>query len=297
MNIERLMGRASRLPLRMRRHALRIACGLDGIGRAPSATPAGDELRRTLRVASRDARRIEREIAFVNWLYALEWKAVLDREIAALDEDSEHLTISGRAFIQHLAAQSKPIILAPIHMGAFALPFARLVRDTFPGRPMLILRAREDREHETKAMQRISEIGTSMRFLNVRNKDDYFAAVRFVRDGGIIVSFVDLPGSYGAPTRTSLFGRPVRLAVGIDSLARLTEATVLPLAVSSYLSGDRIDIGQPFEVVDRGPEEHLRVTNLIKSHLEQSILRAPQQWFMWARLDEYLEPTFASGAA
>lgn len=297
MTFERVFGEASRLPLRVRRPMLRVACGLERLARAPKPTPAGEEMRRTLRMASRDAARIEHEIAFINRLYDLEWKAVLDRKVEDLAEDSTHLTISDRPFIQQLAAQAKPIILAPIHMGAFALPFARLVRDLFPGRPMLILRAREDREHETKAMRRVSEIGTQMRFLNIRDKDNYFAAVRFVRDGGIIVSFIDLPGSYGGPTHTNLFGRPIQLAVGIDSLARLTEATVLPMAVSSSLNGDRIDIGQSFEVAERGAEERLRVTNLIKHHLEQSILRAPHQWFMWPRLAEYLVPASYSGAA
>ncbi|WFT77435.1 hypothetical protein QA634_19055 [Methylobacterium sp. CB376] len=137
-------------------------------------------------------------------------------------------------------------------------------------------------------MRRISEIGTDMRFLNVRDKQDYIDAVRFARAGAVIVSFVDLPASYGGPVDTTLFGRPARLAMGLDALARLTEATVVPLAVRSRLDGDVVAPGRPFEVAESGPEAKARVTDLVRRHIEASVLAAPEQWFMWQRLGEFL---------
>lgn len=280
--------RVAALPLRLRRRALRTLWLAQRVTRRLPARGVAPILRQTLRLPRAEAGRLDAETAFSDDLYGLEWLSLVTRSHADIVADWQSVRFADPELIRRVASSGKPVILAPLHMGCFALPFARLIHDFFRDRRMLILRAREDRAVETRVMHRISEMGMEMRFLNVRDKQDYIDAIRFARTGSVIVSFVDLPASYGGPVETTLFGRPIRLAMGIDSLARLTEAAVLPLSITSDCAGDTVRCGQPFEVADSGPETKARVTNLVRRHIETSVLTAPAQWFMWPRLHEFL---------
>ncbi|GJE78206.1 LpxL/LpxP family acyltransferase [Methylorubrum suomiense] len=276
---------ARRRVLRASWRARRILPGtLQGSGRMGIDTV----LERTLRVSRADSLRLDAEAVFSDNLVELEWLALLNRSHDDIRDDLRHVRIPDQGLIERVAASGRPVILAPLHMGCFALPFAGLIHAVFRGRRMLILRAREDHAIDTQVMQRINEAGVEMRFLNVRHKQDFIDAIRFARSGSVIVSFLDLPASYGVAADTTLFGRPARLAMGIDGLARLTEGTVLPLCVTSDVQGDTVHVGQPFEVADNSVETKRRVTEDVRRHIEASVLRAPQQWYMWPRLDEFL---------
>ena len=276
----------TRLPLRVRRLALRAMWRVQRRTRAP-ALGIETLLKYAIRVSNAEALRLDAEIRFQDMLSTLEWGAILNRSKAALSRDTQAISFDNPGLLEQLAQTRKPLIFAPLHMGCFALPFAKMMRNYFADRPMLILRAREDRPEETLAMQRISEIGVDMRFLNVTDKQAYLDGVRFARAGAIIVTFVDLPASYGGAVPVTLFGRPARLAMGINSLARVTGAAVVPMSVHSSTHGDVVRLGRPFESFETGNAEKARVAHLIRRHIEQSVLDAPEQWHMWARLDEF----------
>jgi KDO2-lipid IV(A) lauroyltransferase len=239
-------------------------------------------------MAASEADRLQREVAFQDLLATLGWSSLRHVDRASFERDIRAIEIPDEAVLAQIARDRKPIMLAPLHMGAFALPFARIMRDYFADRPMLILRAREDRPEETTVMRRISELGIDMRFLNIANKQNYLDAVRFARTGAVIVSFCDLPATYGSPEPVQMFGQRCELAMGIASLARVTEATVVPIAVYSSINGDRVRIGQPFECYRTGADERARVASLIARHIETSVLVEPEQWHMWPRFHEFL---------
>ncbi len=287
---------AAKLPLPIRRRAFRgvwparrLVHGRPTLGLAPV-------LRHTLRLSRAEAERLDAKALFSDRLVQLEWLSLLVRSRRAIRADMRCVTMPEHGTIEAVAAGARPVILAPMHMGCFALGFATIIDSFFPGRRMLILRAREDRPIETAVMRRIGELGVDMRFLNVTQKKTFLEAIRFAREGAVIVSFIDLPGSYGSPIETTLFGQPARIALGIDQLARLTEATVLPLAITSGLGGDTVHAGRAFEVAENSPETRQRVCGIVRRHIEDSILRAPEQWFMWPRLDEFLSEPISWGA-
>jgi KDO2-lipid IV(A) lauroyltransferase len=287
----------ARLSLPMRRRALRLIWSAGRLYRPQRVEGLRAVLQFAIRVSNAEGARLEAEIHFHDLMATLEWGAVLSRSKAALSRDLASIVIENESLLADLAATRKPIILAPLHMGCYALPFAKMMRDHFADRPMLILRAREDRVEETEAMRRISEIGVDMRFLNVADKQAYMDGVRFARAGAVIVTFVDLPASYGGAVSETLFGRPAQLAMGINSLARVTGADVVPLAVHSSITGDVVRLGRPFESFETGPAEKVRVAGLVRRHIEQSVLAAPEQWHMWARLDEFYAPATHREAA
>jgi KDO2-lipid IV(A) lauroyltransferase len=241
-------------------------------------------------MSSSEADRLQREVWFQDLIATVGWSTLLQIDRASFERDVEAISIPDEAVISQIARDGKPVMLAPLHMGSFALAFARIMRDHFADRPMLILRARQDRVEETQVMRRISELGIDMRFLNVAEKQTYLDAVRFARQGAVIVCFADLPASYGSPEPVTLFGQRCELALGFASLARVTAATVVPIAVHSSVAGDSVRIGRPFESWKSGPDERTRVAAHIARHIEASVLSQPEQWHMWPRLSEYLAP-------
>ena len=292
-----MLSDVSRLPLRARRRMLRLFWStLRLTGKLPELG-VDNILKYALHLSASEAMRIEREIVYQDMIVAAEWAAILKRNRQGLERDSETISFPEYDLLEQASQSGKPLIFAPIHMGCFALPFARIMFDHFRGRRMLILRAREDRPEETLAMQRVSEIGVDMRFLNVNDKQNYFDAVRFAKDGAVIVTFVDLPASYGGPARVNLFGKPARLAMGIGSLARLIEATVIPLSVHSSVGGDVVNVGRAFETYMKGPEEKARVATIVRRHIEDSIRPSPEQWHMWPRLNEFMDTEMQEEAA
>jgi len=285
------------LPLATRRRVLRVLWQVARLaGRLPRLG-LQRLLKDVLRVSGPEAARLEREIVYQDWITMAEWAALTERSVAAIKRDSESIVFGDGGVLARVAQSDRPVILAPIHMGCFALSFARIMYDHFAGRRMLILRAREDRPEETLAMRRISEIGIDMRFLNVAEKQNYVDAVRFAKAGSVIVTFVDLPASYGGATPVTLFGKSVQLAMGIGSLARLTEATVVPVSVHSSVRGDTVRVGGPFESYAKGPQEKDRIANIVRRHIEDSIRDVPEQWHLWPRFGEFLDRSSDNEAA
>jgi lauroyl/myristoyl acyltransferase len=284
-----MLSEISRLPLKTRRRALRAVWRAARVtGRLP-VYGVEEILKYVLRVSNYEAARIDREIVYQDMIARAEWDAVLKRSWQGLENDSHAIHFPERAVLEQASRSGKPVIFAPIHMGCFVLPFARIMIDHFENRRMLILRAREDRPDETLAMRRLLEIGIDMRFLNVHEKQKYLEAVRFAKDGAVIVSFADLPASYGGPERVNLFGKPIQLAMGVASLARLTGATVIPMAVHSSVDGDIVDIGRPFESYQKSPAEKARIASIMRRHIEDSVRETPEQWHMWPRFNEFLD--------
>ena len=281
--------RVAHLPLWARRRALREIWRTIGLaGRLPRV---GIEsiVRDVLRLPGAEAARLEKEILYQDWISIVEWASLTRRSQVAIRRDAESISIENASVFERLAQSGRPVILAPIHMGCFALPFTKIMHDYFAGRRLLILRAREDRHDETLAMRRISEIGIDMRFLNVAAKQNYFDAVKFAKAGAVVVMFVDLPASYGGSTPVRLFGKPIRLAMGIGSLARLTEAAVIPVSVHSSVHGDSVRVGAPFESHAKGPEERSRIADIVRRHIEDAIRRTPACWHMWSRFGEFVD--------
>lgn len=278
------------LPLYWRRRVVRTVWRTQCLTGRAARFGLAPLFRSVLRMPWTEAMRLDREVAYQDMIAAAEWATLLRRSRAAILRDTDRTVIRGRAVLEQLARTHQPIILAPLHMGCFAMPFARIMHDIFIDRSMLILRTRDDLPEDTAAMRRIAEIGIDMRFLNVREKQNYVDAVKFARAGAVIVNFVDLPASYGGPAPVELFGLPARLAMGIGSLARLTEATIVPVAVHSSMAGDVVEVGRPFQSLETGSDEKARVADLVRRHIETSVLAHPEQWHMWTRFGEFLDP-------
>ncbi len=280
--------RLASLPLVWRRRAVRALVA----GRRLLGRQAGDGFAATfesvLRLPRREALRLSREAVHHDLATEIEWCALHKRPVAAIQRDIDRVSVTDPAVMERVAATGRPVILAPLHMGAYVLGLAALMLRYFPGRPMLVLRQRDDMALETEVIERLREVDVDVRFLNVGNKSDFLSAIRFAQKGAVIVVFCDLDPSYGAPAEMPMFGLPFRFAFGSDTLARLTGATVVPLATTMAQTGDTVGLGQPFEVRGNAPEERAQVAGIMRRHIQAAIAARPEQWHLWPMLADYL---------
>jgi lauroyl/myristoyl acyltransferase len=109
------------------------------------------------------------------------------------------------------------------------------------------------------------------------------AAIRRLRDGGIVVTGVDRP----IPQDRELiefFGRPAYMPVGPTRLALMTGATVL-LGACSYdpVAGYRLEYTGPVEMVRTGDRRQDVLVNArrIATIVEAYVRARPEQWMMF----------------
>ncbi|WP_170865987.1 hypothetical protein [Rhizobium sp. NFR03] len=283
----RLLSMIAGLPLRMRRRLLRIGWRLSLLSGRKAGFGLEPLLQTYLRQGAADARRIALEHDFHDWLQVTEWLASGRRSKRGLIADSRLMQVADPGIAERLAASGENIILAPVHMGIFPLGISFVIFKFFPNRRLLVLRARDDHEDNNVAMERLREVASEVYILNTRNEDDFMDAIRFARKGAIVVSMIDLPETYGSPAETTLFGHPASIALGLDAMARMLKAVVLPMAVISDLRGDRIAFGQPFEVWRNSKEDRSALAAHIGRDIEAFVSLDPAQWHMWTRILEF----------
>ncbi|MBY0299622.1 MAG: hypothetical protein K2X71_26915 [Methylobacterium sp.] len=285
-------GILARLPLRWRRRALEAALAARSLrlrlsGRADGLGLA-EMFQAILRLPRREALRLDRAALHHDLVAEVEWRALHTRSLPAILRDLDLVRVDRPELLRRAASTGRPVILAPLHMGSYVLGLASLMVRFFPGRPMLVLRQRDDMAMETQVIERLREIGTEIRFLNVSVRADFLSAVRFAQKGAVVVVFCDLPPAYGAPAAMPMFGRPFSFAFGTDTLARLTGALVVPCATTIERDGDLIQIGQPFEVRSSAPEERAEAARIMARHIRAALTARPEQWHLWSTLGEYL---------
>ncbi|MCJ8510369.1 hypothetical protein MUU53_21025 [Rhizobium lemnae] len=274
-------------PLPVRRRLLRIGWRLSLPRRPDAGFGLEPRLERYLRVGSAEARRLSLEHDFHDLLQILEWLASVRRTKQQLVKDADFIRLPDDRMIKQLADGGGNVILASMHMGVFPIAISFVLWKFFRGRRLLILRAREDRLQNNIAMNRLGEIASEIFILNTKNESEFMDAMRFARKGAVVVSMIDLPASYGNPSEVSLFHYPARIAMGLDAMARMLNAVVVPMTTLSSVSGDRILFGQPFEVWQNSEVDRSMLAAALSRQMEQFINLDPPQWHMWTRLDEF----------
>jgi KDO2-lipid IV(A) lauroyltransferase len=290
--IQQIVGRyLATLPLPYRRRLLRLGWRLSLPFRRDVGFGLEPLLEQRLRVGRAGARQIAVEHDFHDYLQQLEWLASATRPIDALVAETRNVEVSDHHLAQRIADSGQTVILAPMHMGIFPLGVGHMLWRYFNGRRLLVLRAREDHAINNLAMERLKAVAGEIRILNTRDQAEFMDAMRYARQGAVVVSLIDLPRSYGVAAPVSLFGMPSAIALGLDSMARMLKAVVMPMAVHSHVDGDRVILGQPFEVAETNPAARAALADDLARQIEAFVRPAPEQWHMWTRLDEfYLDP-------
>lgn len=285
---EGTLTRLARLPLPVRRPLFRAAWSALPKDQFGSLAGWQGQFETTMRYSQRDARRLAAQARYYDVLALVEWAQFRFRSLdTLLQSDAQLVRFTNEDALARLAAEGRGLILAPLHMGAYVLSLARIMQKHFQGRRVLIFTRQVDDGEGSNILRRLGEVGCDVRLVGVNDKAAYVDALRFARRDAVIICFVDLPAAYGVPAETSLFSKPARLGLGVDTLARACNAPIVPLSMNSFLRFELVKVGQPFEVKDPSPEERQRVVSLVCRHIETSVREAPAQWHLWPRFNEF----------
>ena len=286
----------ARLPLPVRRRGLRLMWRVTLPFRKDVGFGLEPVVRRHLRIGTREARSLALEHDYQDLLLIMEWHASILRSQRQLEADERHIHVTDPALAERIAGTGDVVILAAMHMGVFPIGITAMVYKYFRGRRLLVLRARDDLEENNAAMDRLRAVAGELRILNTRNEEDFLDAMRFVRKGGVVVSLIDLPETYGSPAETTLFGETAVIAMGLDAMARMLKAVVLPMTVHSLPSRDEIVLGHPFEVSQTSARDRASLARAMGRQIEQFVTLAPSQWHMWTRIPEFFPRQYAVGS-
>ena len=277
----------AKLPLKRRRQLLRLCWRASLLIRKDVGFGLEPLLAQYLRISSTEARIVAIEHDFHDILQIMEWISGGLRNKQGIIADFNLMHTRDADLVERIAGTGDSVILAPMHMGIFPMGISYMLWKYFPGRRVLVLRAREDHEENNAAMARLREISSEVRILNTRNEEDFMDAMRFARKGAVVISMVDLPETYGKPVDTKIFGHDARIAFGLDAMARMLKAVVLPMTLRSGLSGDEILIGQPFEVWTNSKDDRGLLAGEVGKQIESFVKIDPCQWHMWTRILEF----------
>lgn len=258
------------------------------IGRSKTIRAYRSDFLRYLGVPLRHLGSLERRLTFHYTFCVFELATFLGRKTQGLIEDLRHVDIENAEALKKLSQDDRSVIFAPLHMGSNVFAMVVLIYLHFRGRNILILR-KGAREVESYIFQRVKDIGSEVRFMFVDDKASFVEALRFARRKAVIICFCDLPPHFGSPESVELLGRPARMAMGIEALARAVDAPIVPLTIFSRMSCEKVIVGKPFEVGSSAPAERLRVARRIADHVTNAIRLAPEQWQLWCILNRFLD--------
>ncbi|WP_313536355.1 hypothetical protein [Sphingomonas sp.] len=277
----------SYLPYRLRRRGLRSAflclapvmagLDLDSTSRAFATILASSK---------RQGRKFAGRKMYYDMVAMIEWLALGRRSIAGLASDIQNLSSDSNEDLEWLAAQ-RGAIIGTMHFGPYALGLVWLIHFHFQNRKVIIFK-NTNAEEEARAIERLGNLGANVEFVSPTALREFHRIIKEVREGAIVIIMVDLPPAASRSDGFDLLGRQVAVATGAVDLAALGRAPLMLLRVRADRRGDRIEIGDIFDVAHHDAGSRDRAVSRITRFVSETLQVYPEQWHMWSRFGEYL---------
>lgn len=202
-----------------------------------------------------------------NWIDSLRIPSIPDAELNRL------VRVEGWDRLEHALAGRRGAVIVTMHLGNFDLVGQLLAARGFR------LTVPVERMHPPALFEFLTRMRASRGIRLVPVEQAPRAMLRALSRGELVGITVDRPVT-GRTIEAPFFGRPTRVAHGVASLIRLTEAPVV-MGVGVRVPGDRFQgyISAPF-AMDHGPGPGVERANtrLVLAEMERFITRVPEQW-------------------
>lgn len=215
-----------------------------------------------------------------------EWMALGRRSTGGLTRDISHLSTDFGDDLTWLASQ-RGAVIGTLHFGPYALGLAWLIRRYFNDHKIIIFK-NEDSRDESRAIARLKDIGADVEFVSPKALAELPRITREIRQGAVAIIMVDMPPQIGRTDAFDLLGRPVSIATGAVDLAALARAPLMLLRTREGVKGDRVEIGEIFDIGRQDDESRARAASRVTRFIADTIHHYPEQWHMWERFDEYV---------
>jgi len=290
------LGGLSRMPYRTRRGGLRVlVAALKPLITGQDNDDVSRRLAKTLSLSARDGRRFVYRKLLHDMIFLTEWAALGRRSVAGLIADARHLSTDDGEDLRWLAEQ-RGAIIGTMHFGPYALAIVWLLHTYFQGRKVIIFKSDNDTAVEHQAVSRLADLGADVEFVAPEAIEDFHRLIKEVRRGAVVIIMVDLPPAFGRSDELDLLGHRISIASGAADLAALSQVPLMLLRARATPRGDRLEVGDVFDVARHDPASRERAVARIGRFVGDTLHHYPDQWHMWERFGEYL-PTRREAAA
>lgn len=184
----------------------------------------------------------------------------------------------------YLAHRRCGMVLAGIHYGQYLFGSVAILAALQLN--VLILRRKPPGHLEHSVVASARRLGnTRVEFLSTTAKMAFRKALRWLADGGVVLTFFDLPSGWGRCSEVHVFNRRMRWVSGPSEIACRGQALLVPFHVqrplpsrrSSCVFGEALDFSDHI-VGQRTVEDACQV---LADMATTVIMKKPEQWHNW----------------
>lgn len=189
-----------------------------------------------------------------------------------------------------LADVRKPLVLLTLHQADYLAGLLAVLRLIPQARDIHIIKLAEWTRIEEDAYQHFRRHGHHLTIHRLSERPAK-RIVRALRQGAILLTFVDVPREFGATVPVQMFGLPYQLTSGPLAMARLANGRVLPLFTHYEADGTRHVCSGPFihSKTAEGRQSVPDMAQLLARQIETNLRKHGYQWEMWPVLDNLLD--------
>jgi len=192
-----------------------------------------------------------------------------------------------------LADLRRPLVVLTVHQGDYLAGLLSTLQLVPTQRGIHIIKLAESSKKEDEAYTHFRRFGHDL-VVHRLSERPAKAIVRALKRQAILLTFVDVPRSFGTTADVNMFGLPFQLTVGPIAMARLAGANLLPLF--SYYNEAQQPVVRANSLIpayaapgeSKPPRVELLAQKLANS-IELNLRTRSDQWEMWPVLADLLD--------
>ena len=189
----------------------------------------------------------------------------------------------------YVAGRGCGVVVACMHYGGY-LHGVIAVLSTLQ-RDVLILRRKAAGPFEASVMQNAATVDARVEFLSTNSRMAYRKVLQWLADGGVVLTFFDLPRTWGRCREVRVLGQPMCWVSGPVEAAYHGRAALAPCRFPRLPSGrmTRCDVGEILDFSDGHMERDTAValaSQRLADFGSAAITADPPQWHNWPLVPE-----------
>jgi len=193
--------------------------------------------------------------------------------------------IKGYEKIQILAKSNKPIVAVSIHMSDFFHGLLKLSQHLPKSRNIGLIKFGDNKKRELFTSRKMNSLDLNVTYFNLPNKPA-FDVLRFLKNKGIMITFIDIIHSTIKTTKVQFFNREANFPCGPAELAIASNSIIVPLYTFKTENGTySLNIEDPIDIHSLPgtsfKENTTWITQQLATYIQSWIERHPDQWEFW----------------
>lgn len=202
----------------------------------------------------------------------------------------ENIRLHGYEKVESLVASGRSIVAVSIHMSDFFHGLLKLSQKLPEKRKIGLIKLLSNEKREQFTSQKMNQLNVDVKYFNV-SKKPAIEVLRFLKSGGVMLTFLDIMHSSIKTTDVLFFNRQAKIPCGPTELAIASKSVIVPLYTHKSEEGEYIlTIEDPIDTkllpqvtfAEKTKLATQQLTNCIQTWIKQF----PEQWEFWWLVNE-----------